>query len=341
LKPLTRSYFFGEAEKERSEGAIRVCSTDDFDMSALSPVDTFPKEIKWLPYAVDIPGSRLMLTGAEDFPALLDAPFFYQEQFQLTRHLLLCPIERVSEMCPSGAANPEKFLFVFSIGRCGSTMLSMLFKTVSLPAISEPDIFSELALKRTAIDKSMGAVGWTYLAEASTEMLAHFAGLGDRSSRVMPIKFRSQVNLAADRIAAAFPQSKFVFILRQPAGWFRSMKRAFGVDVERGMRAMNAGLQAIDCLSRARQFHVVWYEDIVANPGTVLSRIVDLTDDQIAELNKGTALAEDSQSGTRLARSAIKDKSVDNGEESEFLSRLKDRAPKRIIDQHGLKRLIE
>jgi len=111
---------------------------------------------------------------------------------------------------------------IFHVGRCGSTVLSQALKQLDNVAVySEPLPFNELlsppAGTRQEVTRALRSIGAAFAAHAG---------------RPYVVKFSSWTTLFADVIADAFPQSAWLFcvrdpvevgeaVLRDPPPWFR------------------------------------------------------------------------------------------------------------------------
>src|SRR5262249_34008005 len=75
-----------------------------------------------LPYCIDFPRGRSIYVGGVDTKAAQAAPFYYLYLRRHARTVVSVPWER-GRLCDGAARVP---LFLFSPGRCGSTLLSRI-----------------------------------------------------------------------------------------------------------------------------------------------------------------------------------------------------------------------
>ena len=107
-------------------------------------------------FCCDFPGERVWYTVVPDVAAVFEAAFVYQAQRVNATQILSMPIEALEER--ESFDDPEP-VFVFSVGRCGSTLLSSLLKATGRWSVSEPDIFTQLAVMRPAERQTLVPTG--------------------------------------------------------------------------------------------------------------------------------------------------------------------------------------
>src|SRR4051812_23610977 len=98
-------------------------------------------------YAAD-PATRELLfvrTPPEVYP--LRAPFFYITQYEEATEVVSIPYETALALANTVALDASRLVFVYSIGRCGSTLVSAALGAVEGSAsFSEPDAYFTLHL---------------------------------------------------------------------------------------------------------------------------------------------------------------------------------------------------
>ena len=123
-----------------SEHAIRLRTREiatisgpgDFGLEVGRAVDSsrmFDADVS--PYCFDFPNRTLFCVSTPDISG---ATFFYQAQRLQARSVIKIPFESLPEGPPSPA-------LIFSIGRCGSTLLVRALEAAGLRAVSEPDFY--------------------------------------------------------------------------------------------------------------------------------------------------------------------------------------------------------
>ena len=265
---------------------------------------------------------------------LAAAPFYFQAQYEAAGSLVAVPYEDLHALARS--IEPGRLVLLYSVGRCGSTLLSRAFAaTPGVWSLSEPDVFTQLITLREAGLHDAAEVA--ALVATCTRLLGAAAG-----DRVLVVKFRSFVVDLADVFHAHFPEARAVFLYRDGVPWTRSSARAFGsydpamVDqmgavqdrlgrmvplMARYKAAKGRVLTPVESLAahwvglmqRAQEVRAAGvplfalrYEELTADPHPVLEALFvycGLTPLPAAELDR--VLAADSQDGTTISRSAL------------------------------------
>ena len=120
---------------------------DDFDLGPVSsaPASTVIEQPNWTLYGLDFARDLAVFTDLPDGTNLADSPFAYATQHRLARRVLtmsLAELEAVADLAPP----VPRVILIFSIGRCGSTLLSHALNTVpGVWCLSEPDAFLHAA----------------------------------------------------------------------------------------------------------------------------------------------------------------------------------------------------
>ena len=95
-----------------------------------------------LPIYVDWHAERLAFSHWRSTMPPTAVPFLYQHQRGDADTLIDVPFERLDDL---GCAEGMRPTFVFSIGRCGSTLLSKLLLAAGEQSLSEPDVLTHVA----------------------------------------------------------------------------------------------------------------------------------------------------------------------------------------------------
>ncbi len=150
---------------------------------------------------------------------LTAAPFYYLAQKEHAVRVLTVPFDAFNALA-SCMRDPEHLILLYSVGRCGSTLLGKaLDRLGGMTTLSEPDIFTHIAGMRTpdgSRDQEL-----TQLAGSATR----FLGFHTPDSQPLLIKFRSQGTEMADLLHAACPNGTALFLTRDFTGWLRSVGR--------------------------------------------------------------------------------------------------------------------
>jgi hypothetical protein len=151
------------------------------------------------------------------------APFYYQRQFETATRLVALPYEQVHRIAADCAVSFEKLVLIYSVGRCGSTLMSRMWHQLpDTHSLSEPDVLSEIS--QLHITHRIDEVNAQKLS-ASTIRLLHRPH-ADRKRLV--IKFRSHCIRSAELIHRQFPMATLLFMYRNGLDSVDSYIRVFG-----------------------------------------------------------------------------------------------------------------
>lgn len=296
-------------------------------------------------YCLDDATKQAIFVQSAPDADLMQHPFFYQAQFEHARRLFAVSYETLHQLAAALPAD-KKLLLIYSVGRCGSTLLSQVFDSVEgILSLSEPDYFTNVVLMRDKNGRRDAEL--TQLLQSAIAIQQK--PLPNRHDHTVAIKFRSSGVEIADLIYAAYPDAKNLFLYRDAIKRTRSEVRAFNLFAEkpRKMQAdvldrwlhlvpLLAGYQrkarwgklsriemsALAWLSRMDRYMALFeqgvplcairYEDMISQPGDVVSQLFDFCDIP-THLAADTlhVFAKDSQAGSSLARTTI-DQTVPN-----------------------------
>ena len=124
-----------------------------------------------------------------------------------------------------------KLVHLYSVGRCGSTLLCKLMNaTEQCQSLSEPDIFAILYCyttkhsKLSLVDHRKKLIS-TY--RIAIILLAHFALLNKPTKKVLVLKHRSSCILGGQPMQEGYPSAKTIFLYRNGLAHSESFIRAF------------------------------------------------------------------------------------------------------------------
>lgn len=173
----------------------------------------------WSLYCLDFATRKAVFVQTGPEVDLADAPFMHLKQFGEARRVLIVPfaaLDCLAERSPP----PERMIFVFNIGRCGTTLVNaMLNEIPGVWSLSEPDVHFDLVMKRAEFDRAelLGLV------RSTTRLL--FRPPADKAVHTMAVKLRSQSLFQAGLFHQAFPDAVFLFMYRDGASWAKSFHR--------------------------------------------------------------------------------------------------------------------
>jgi hypothetical protein len=308
-----------------SEHAIRLRTPEiatisgphDFGLEAGRAVEEsrmFEPDVS--PYCFDFPNRTLFCVSTPDISG---ASFLYQAQRQQARSVIKIPYESL----PEGPSSPA---LIFSIGRCGSTLLVRALEAAGVRAVSEPDFYTQAA--------------WFQPQDFSLRRA--IAG----ATRLLPytvIKLRLECNNAPLLIASAFRSPRIMFILRDPIDWAASLRRVSrnSLDVSWPVAQLTKGLLALDELSRNYAVHVVYYEDFRDLGADPFADVLAWSGASGEASRETLALvaAKDAQEGTIVSRASVRDVPHDLQFREAFRREWSRLRPAALIAQLKLERL--
>jgi hypothetical protein len=277
--------------KEKSRKQFAVANHKDFVLVDGKALDILKKD-RYSPYSFDCAEKKFYLTESDK--DIGEKPFFYQAQFESAQSVVTLPLAMAEEVY--GAYNRRlNPTFLFSIGRCGSTLLSKLTRSLGMVDVSEPDIFTAFGPNKRYVTQ----LEFDKILFYTVRMLEDFFGV---PSAQMVIKPRSGCSSSCKEIYRNFPNAKYIFITRELSSWSKSYIRAFNWSSEQLFQTLTVGIDAL-CFFKEKGiklFHLT-YEDMVEDPRVVLREIAGRDDlsawheEQITRI-----VSRHSQSGTGL-----------------------------------------
>ena len=183
----------------------------------------------WTLYCLDIPSRQALFVELPPSSDLSEVAFVYSQQFTAARRAALMPFDQFIA-ASHRIAPPAGLTFLFSTGRCGSTLASRILSQIpEVWSLSEPDYLTNLAVARL----TLGARDIADLIRAATLWTCR-PPMG-RNPESIVIKPRSEAVLIANACQRAFPSSRNVFMYRDHLGYanscFRFVQRIMGPEV--------------------------------------------------------------------------------------------------------------
>jgi hypothetical protein len=264
---------------------LSVSSPGDFVVEAGRAVDVSRmREADVSPYCFDVANRNLLCVSTPD---LSDEVFFYQAQRQYARSVIRVPLE----LLPAGPASPA---LIFSIGRCGSTLLVKALQAAGLRAVSEPDFFRQAAYYQSSGISLQG-------------VLAGATGLLPYSV----LKLHLECNNAPLLITGAFRAPRVMFILRDPIDWAASLRRISrnSIDPRWAASLLRTGLLALDQLTRHHHVRICYYEDFRELDEDYVASVLAWAgaSGTVSREVLAAVAAKDAQDGTFVSRSSLRD----------------------------------
>jgi len=249
------------------------------------------------PYCIDFAKSRVLEVGLpKDFS--FGGPFFYLDQYE---NALAVRFKDFLDYISTSHAKVESPLFIFSIGRAGSTLASQLLSYSHFRSISEPDVLLQMGDDSPRQRKYFQDEDWGILYERILSSLADASIDGKR----LAIKYRAQSSnvFHVSRLHRLRPDAQFVFLFRNPRSWAESFSSTFDFSFDTLRWLYSENIESCSMLKRAgASCEAFNYEAIEKNPIEFLRRVSGDKLGLIAESKFYDTLSEDSQRGLFLDR---------------------------------------
>lgn len=323
----------------------QMVSLDDFQLREVDANEdlcaTVAEYRHVTPYCLDHQNRRMIFAETPPEIELSTAPFYYQAQYEAATRLIAIPYDRVHEIAMRAHRRSADPVFIFSVGRCGSTLMSRMWSRLDdTYSLSEPDVFTGINYLhgegRLTDSEAIQLLG-------STVRLVHRPPMPRER---LVIKFRAQCIGIAELIYRQHPAASFIFMYRNAIDCVDSYIRVFGAlplpehVFDRAFPYAHSQPEKYQPLRRLGQPLLVWlvcahtylrlrerglpfaaikYEELVDKPYVSAARlfahcgIADALTEQAC-----AAMTEDAQAGTPLARNAAGDRTL-TADECEFI----------------------
>lgn len=203
----------------------------DFRLSegpALADPDVLVKDPSYSLYCVDADSPRCLFVKVEKPISPGETPFFYRDQYEHATEVISVPTVLVHKLAQGVELDESRVVFLYSTGRCGSTLISRAFAALKgVQSFSEPDFLTKVTNLRPA-DKSRDADVRALCKSAITLTCKPHS----KRPQTYVLKFRSQVGELSDLLWESFPDAKLLFLYRNALTWLDSFMRSLLRDVE-------------------------------------------------------------------------------------------------------------
>jgi hypothetical protein len=180
----------------------------------------------WSLYCLDQATQHAVFVQTPADCDLSEKPFMRMAQFEHANHVLLVPWDQLGTLAQS-VHLPQNMIFVFNIGRSGTTLVSRMLGYVDgVVSLSEPNAHLDATTNRNtngpAITRSLIA--------SCTRLLCRQPD--GTVPETVAFKLYSQSLFNCADFYAEFPQAKYVFLYRDAVSWAGStfkMAKGFGM----------------------------------------------------------------------------------------------------------------
>jgi hypothetical protein len=172
-------------------------------------------------YSLDFENRQAAFVETPADVNLSQAPFYYVAQYETARRVLTIPFGTMVQLAQSVTVDDERLIFIYSVGRCGSTLASQIFAQVpGVINVSEVDALTWLIVARNA--KAHDEEDLVALLQATIRLLCKTT-----AETAWVIKGRSFDIELGDWLHELYPQARNLFLYRHAETWLRSGLRAF------------------------------------------------------------------------------------------------------------------
>ncbi|MEZ4591924.1 MAG: sulfotransferase [Chloroflexota bacterium] len=169
---------------------------------------------------------------------LAERPFLYQAQYENATRLYSLSYRSFLKLAGMVRQPVKPLIFIHSVGRCGSTLLSNVFNNQpDILSLSEPDAFTGLVMQRERNGRNDAQI--IQLINAIIQLQCR--PTPHLNPQAYVIKFRSFSTVLIDLLHQAAPHAKHIFLYRNAEDQARSIARAF--------KAVEAGREALDTVA--------------------------------------------------------------------------------------------
>src|SRR5262245_8670126 len=129
---------FWRVEIDRTRG-FNIASRSDFELME-RVIDADYDLSECIPYCIDYSNNAIAYSCGLNQRTAATAPFHYRYLRDYTRLMAIVPLE---SRLKSPYKIPMDPAFIFSMGRCGSTLVAQFLRKLGRICIAESDIFSQ------------------------------------------------------------------------------------------------------------------------------------------------------------------------------------------------------
>jgi len=200
---------------------------DDFVLGEAQPIDVdiVARNPLLSLYCIDLDDQTAVFVETTPDASLCDAVFMFEVQRSTAQRVVKIPLEAMHRIASRADIEPDNIALVYSVGRCGSTMLSKALGTFNgVASLSEPDVMTQLIWLwgRSGLDKPENE----QLLRDCTIMQCLPTKL--TGSTHWALKFRSYVTVMGSMYGRCLPEAKNVFLYRSLVPWLKSYIRMLG-----------------------------------------------------------------------------------------------------------------
>lgn len=223
--------------------------------------------------------------------------------------------------------------FIFSTGRCGSTLLSKILQCFNCISISEPDFYNQLIHQYMPIRTELSLLKFQQIYSMMTaDLLSPF------SDKKVFLKLSSNCNHLPELVLSSCRQKpKVIFLIRNFFSWTNSRKKTFETNIESDLYDYTKSLETLLFLKKNFNLLLIKYEDICNNSSIVIKNLESFFKIKITNQEKlKNVLINDSQEGSLISKNFIRNKNINDRDMAETKALWTKNKPNNLIDEIGL-----
>lgn len=287
-----RQILRAEIVARRRGDRISIASPGDFSLAPRKSLDpSVAAKMELLPYCLDFVRRRSVYVAGVDVRAAQEAPFYY---LHLRRHA------QSAVTFPWESANADVLrvpVFLFSPGRCGSTLLSQILVAAGISNVSEPDFYTQATSRLAA--SSLNPLG--------TAMRNAVLKMGDDLCTALSVSGPMVAKLRAECCRAPGllidpRERRTLFMTRQFESWARSTGRVFRNAPRKMVGKYLTALACYDFLRKNSDCHLIRYKELMTDPNATCAALGRFLRAEISPAALVQAMKKDSQTNTPLAQ---------------------------------------
>lgn len=223
------AYPYFKIEATNRAHPIAVVSPSDFMLSEAGEVSTreLLEDPQFSLYCFDHETRNAIFVRVKDALAVDQGVFYYQSQAEDAIGIVSVPFPNFHSIAEQLDWPTQGIIFIHSVGRCGSTLLSKAFQAIpEVHSLSEPDDLTQLTQIRQLGQFSESEFKQLFISAIRWRCKPRASG----PYTFLALKTRAEVMVLADLFASEFPAAKHMFLYRDAVSWMQSNFRSFPPD---------------------------------------------------------------------------------------------------------------
>ncbi len=214
--------------RSKDHPARRAMLSDfELDIGTAASADRAVTELGWSLYCLHQDSRRAVFVRTAPNADLSATPFMRMAQYNHATHVLLVPWDQLDALS-ARVPLPDNMIFVFGIGRSGTTLVSRMLGSVEgVQSLSEPNAQFDPTMLREA----NGPEVTRQLIACCTRLLCRQPD--GTIPQTIAFKLYSQSLFSCMDYYSNFPDAKYVFLYRDGLGWANSvfkMTKSYGME---------------------------------------------------------------------------------------------------------------